>query len=207
MRALLKLKPNLLAEYILDDSDVSFFFKLCYFIGVMNEIWFYLLKIDYPLYFYALKSNTDRECLKLMTPEVAHTGHGLDISQIYYRGKSFLRYAIEIELDLQTLEMFLSTRYCSNELITVKDPVNKHIILKIRLDFLINIYFKDWLCAKEYAIRESKPEYAHLIDKVRLVKCLSIIIWTVKQFSLSYGKNWFINSGSKILKRKRIFSF
>ena len=51
--------------------------------------------------------------------------HQTDISCLYYKGMSFLRYAMNVNLDVDTLRTLLSSKYCSNELLTVKDPVKK----------------------------------------------------------------------------------
>lgn len=88
-----------------------------------------LFKVDYPLYFYGLALNLDHNCLKLITPEAKDSC--LDISQLFYRGKSFLRYSIEIGLDTEILEYLIDLNYCSKELMTVKDPVLNFLQLRI----------------------------------------------------------------------------
>ena len=93
-------------------------------------------QIDYPVYFAVLNSAMDRACLEYLTPPARSLdGNGndngstnccnskLDISHLFYKGMTFLRYGIEIGLDVESLELLMSSKYCSLDLITVKDPV------------------------------------------------------------------------------------
>ena len=56
-----------------------------------------------------------------------------DISCLFYKGMSLLRYSIQLNLNLSTIEFLLSENFCSRELITIKDPV-----LKIYIYFIFN---------------------------------------------------------------------
>ena len=85
---------------------------------------YFIFKIDYPVYFYGLKLNLNEDCLKLITPKAQLETNRADISYLYYKGMSLLRYALEINLDLSTIKNLLNFENCSKELITVKDPVN-----------------------------------------------------------------------------------
>lgn len=49
-------------------------------------------------------------------------------------------------VSLKTLENLLNSKYCSRELVTVKDP--------------------DYLTSKEYALQNKKYKYVDLIDRV-----------------------------------------
>jgi hypothetical protein len=59
----------------------------------------------------------------LLTPEITETNKDLNIANLYYKGYSVLRYAISIDFDSQILYNILNDKYCSKELITIKDPV------------------------------------------------------------------------------------
>jgi len=63
-------------------------------------------------------------CLKLLTPKATSQPADFNISHLFYKGMSFLRYAMEIDLDVRLLESLMDIQYCSRELITIKDPVN-----------------------------------------------------------------------------------
>jgi hypothetical protein len=68
--------------------------------------------------------NINEECLKLLTPKASGQPADFNITHLFYKGMSFLRYAMEIDLDVHLLENLMDLEYCSRELITVKDPVN-----------------------------------------------------------------------------------
>ncbi|CAF0712961.1 unnamed protein product [Brachionus calyciflorus] len=124
LKALLKLKPYILGEYINDELD-----------------------IDYPLYFTSIKYDVDEECLKLLTPEIKDlkiSQH--DISCLYYKGMSFLRYSMENNLNVEKIEDRMDLKYCSKELITVKDP--------------------NYYNCKEYALKIDRKDYAEMIDRI-----------------------------------------
>jgi hypothetical protein len=59
----------------------------------------------------------------LLTPEITTTNKDLNIANLYYKGYSVLRYAISIDFDSQILFNILDGKYCSKELITIKDTV------------------------------------------------------------------------------------
>ena len=68
--------------------------------------------------------NISEECLKILTPKATNQPADFNISHLFYKGMSFLRYAMEIDLDVGLLESLMDIQYCSRELITIKDPVN-----------------------------------------------------------------------------------
>ena len=75
------------------------------------------------MFFTALESNLDENCLKLLMPEINLELNQVDVTNLYYKGMSVLRYAIEINFDVAVLENLMSYKNCSKELITIKDPV------------------------------------------------------------------------------------
>ena len=82
----------------------------------------------------------------MLTPEINETNKELNISNLFYKGKSVLRYAIEVDYDPAVLYNILQDKYCSKELLTTRDPEN--------------------LTAREYALKMGKTHYVELIDKV-----------------------------------------
>ena len=125
LKALFTLKPNILTEFIRDESDVNYFILLS-LVLIYFAILLIYTKVDYPIYFFALASKLSADCLKQITPE-ANTI--CDVSHLFYRGMSFLRYSIEIGVDVDILEYLLDVKYSSRDVLTVKDPVNIFIYL------------------------------------------------------------------------------
>jgi hypothetical protein len=115
-----------------------------------------------------LTLNLDEKCLRLITPRAQVETNKIDISFLYYKGMSLLRYGLEIHVDISTLESLLSIQNCSRELITLKDPVRGECFkTKKLIDFnIIHLYKqKDYLTPNEYAIKNQMNDYAKMIDK------------------------------------------
>jgi ankyrin repeat protein len=104
--------------------------------------------IDHSIYFTALSSHLSDDCLLYLTPPLRKEtmNNELDISLLFYQGKSILRFSIEQNLNINILRILLSSKYSSSELITTKDP--------------------QYLTSREYAIREKKIEYSQMIDQI-----------------------------------------
>ena len=115
-------------------------------------------KIDYPIYFAAIESNLSKECFEILTPEIYlndknttttiatinnnnNNKNQLDISQLYYKGMSILRYAIQVNLDIDILKFLITPKFCSRELITVRDPVNNFYNIKFVFLYAIMVFF------------------------------------------------------------------
>lgn len=124
LQSVYEAKKDFLNEFISDDMD-----------------------IDYPIYFKALTLNLDNRCLKLITPKADLVQlNKVDISHLYYKGMSLLRYALEINLNISTLKDLLQAENSSKELITVRDP--------------------DYLTCKEVAIKNGKQDYLEMIENI-----------------------------------------
>ncbi|RNA35635.1 serine threonine- phosphatase 6 regulatory ankyrin repeat subunit A-like, partial [Brachionus plicatilis] len=124
LKAILKIKPYVLNEYQSDELD-----------------------IDFPVYFAAIESKSRKECLQLLTPEIKNLGPSqIDISKLYYRGMSLLRYAIENNFEIKLIEWLMSPEYCRNELLTLKD-------------------FNHEDC-KQFALRIKRSDYCAMLDRI-----------------------------------------
>lgn len=82
------------------------------------------LKIDYPIYFTALKERCDLNYIELLTPESTDQKQPC-ITNLFYKGLSVLRYAIEMGNSIDIIETLMDCKYCLRELITIRDPVNE----------------------------------------------------------------------------------
>jgi hypothetical protein len=123
LKIILELKPNILSEYISDDLGVKLS-KVSIIIKFELNLYLNFFKIDYPIYFAALKEKINEDCLKLLTPEINEKNKEFNIANLYYKGMSVLRYAIEVDYDPAALFNILSDKYCSKELLTIRDPVS-----------------------------------------------------------------------------------
>ncbi len=114
---------------------------------ILSEIELDEKGIDYPIYFTALREKIDLDSIKLLTPEKINKKQ-LDISCLFYKGQSVLRYSLEVNVNKNVLEEIMKAKYCSKELITVRDP--------------------NFLTCRDYALNNGLNEYVDLIDEITI---------------------------------------
>lgn len=85
--------------------------------------------------------------MKSLTPEIKNLNSSqIDISKLFYRGMSFLRYSMEKSFDIKLIEWLMSAKFCSKELITLKD-------------------FNYETC-KQFALRIKRNDYCEMLDRI-----------------------------------------
>ena len=58
----------------------------------------------------------------MLTPELKDPKQSC-ISNLFYKGLSVLRYAIEMNVGVDIIENFIDPKYCRRELVSLRDPV------------------------------------------------------------------------------------
>ena len=185
LKLMVNTKNSIINDYCLDELDVIIILTKYFILFYKNYM--KKFKIDYPIYFAAIESNLSKECFEILTPEIYlndkntttkiatinnnNNKNQLDISQLYYKGMSILRYAIQVNLDVDILKLLITPKFCSRELITVRDPVNNFYYLKFLFLYAIMVFFlvKEFLTSREYALKNNKKYYAELIDQVHFL--------------------------------------
>ena len=119
----------------------------------------------------------------MLTPEVDPKQR--NISDLFYKGSSVLRYAIELNLPVETIETLMQSKYCSKELITVRDSVSSYLEIKIfRQNILILKIFKAFMTCRDYTVKNDLNEYTKLVDRIAVTNIIHN-----KQFRMQLALN------------------
>lgn len=86
-----------------------------------------------------MREKNSLDCVRLLTPEI-DDHKKVDISNLFYKGYSVLRYSMEVRTNIDIIETIMNKKFCSKDLITIRDPVSLFTRYYYNLEFM-DTYF------------------------------------------------------------------